>query len=179
MDSVAEKWTTKVNTVTIGATKDQGGTRSSTVTVGGSSTLPYLNFEGEWPNPPAIAIEILDVAPEDWPEPLVDAYGDVFGDPAAWAKRAVDNGAEAFVGNVDDADATKLAGLWGSSVTMGDFFQGDFDGDGIVGPGDAAIMVANWGYGLPGESQSAVPEPSMLVLLLGMLCSILTRRGKR
>jgi acetyl-CoA decarbonylase/synthase complex subunit delta len=94
MDSVVEKWTTKVNTVTLGATKDQGGTRTSTVTVGGSSTLPYLNFEGEWPNPPAVAIEILDVQPQDWPEPLADAYSDVWGDPAKWAQRAVENGAE-------------------------------------------------------------------------------------
>lgn len=94
MESVVEKWTTKVNTITLGATKDQGGTREKTVTIGGSSTLPYLNFEGEWPNPPAIAIEILDVKPPDWPEPLVDAYADVWDDPAKWAKRAVEYGAE-------------------------------------------------------------------------------------
>ncbi len=94
MDSVVEKWTTKVNTVTLGATKDQGGTRETTVTVGGSSTLPYLNFEGEWPNPPAIAVEILDVKPDDWPGPLADAYGDVWDDPAKWAKKAVEYGAE-------------------------------------------------------------------------------------
>jgi acetyl-CoA decarbonylase/synthase complex subunit delta len=94
MDSVVEKWTTKVNTVTLGATKDQGGTRETTVTVGGSSTLPYLNFEGEWPNPPAIAVEVLDVKPDDWPSPLADAYGDVWDDPAKWAKKAVEYGAD-------------------------------------------------------------------------------------
>jgi acetyl-CoA decarbonylase/synthase complex subunit delta len=94
MESVAEKWTTKVNTVTLGATKEKGGTREKTVTIGGSSTLPYLNFEGQWPNPPAVAIEILDVKPADWPSPLADAYGDVWDDPAKWAKRAVENGAD-------------------------------------------------------------------------------------
>jgi acetyl-CoA decarbonylase/synthase complex subunit delta len=94
MESVVEKWSTKVNTVKLGATKDQGGTREKTVTIGGSSTLPYLNFEGEWPNPPAVAIEIWDVKPPDWPAPLADAYGDVWDDPAKWAKRAVENGAD-------------------------------------------------------------------------------------
>jgi len=94
MDNVAEKWTTKVNAVTLGATKDQGGTRETTVTIGGSSTLPYLNFEGEWPNPPVVAVEMWDVKPADWAEPLVDAYGDVWDDPAKWAKRAVEYGAE-------------------------------------------------------------------------------------
>jgi acetyl-CoA decarbonylase/synthase complex subunit delta len=94
MDNIAEKWSTKVNTVTLGATKAQGGTREKTVTVGGSSTLPYLNFEGAWPNPPAIAIEVNDVAPAGWPEPLADAYGDVWDDPAKWAKRAVEYGAD-------------------------------------------------------------------------------------
>jgi acetyl-CoA decarbonylase/synthase complex subunit delta len=94
MESVVEKWTSKVNTVTLGATKEKGGTRERTVTVGGSSTLPYLNFEGEWPNPPAVAIEILDIKPQDWAAPLQDAYGDVWDDPAKWAKRAVENGAD-------------------------------------------------------------------------------------
>jgi acetyl-CoA decarbonylase/synthase complex subunit delta len=94
MESVVEKWTTKVNTVTLGATKETGGTREKTVTIGGSSTLPYLNFEGAWPNPPALAVEIWDVTPQDWPGPLADAYGDVWNDPAQWAKRAVEHGAE-------------------------------------------------------------------------------------
>ncbi|MBI5118259.1 acetyl-CoA decarbonylase/synthase complex subunit delta [Candidatus Poribacteria bacterium] len=94
MESVVEKWTTKVNTITLGATKQMGGTREKTVTVGGSSTLPYLNFEGAWPNPPAIAIEMWDREPDGWPEPLADAYADVWKDPAKWAKRAVEYGAE-------------------------------------------------------------------------------------
>jgi acetyl-CoA decarbonylase/synthase complex subunit delta len=52
---VAEKWTSPINTVTIGATKEQGGTRGKTVTVGGQSTLPLLTFEGQIPNKPVIA----------------------------------------------------------------------------------------------------------------------------
>ena len=51
---VKEKWGNAINTVTIGATKEQGGTRGSTITVGGETTLPCLTFEGEIPNRPAI-----------------------------------------------------------------------------------------------------------------------------
>ncbi|MCK8823747.1 acetyl-CoA decarbonylase/synthase complex subunit delta [Fuchsiella alkaliacetigena] len=90
-----EKWGGQVNEVTIGATEEDGGTRTSTVTVGGSTTLPCLSFEGENPNKAVVAIEILDEEPQDWPQPLVDVWGDVYSDPAEWAKKAVDEfGAE-------------------------------------------------------------------------------------
>lgn len=84
-----EKWRGAVNQVKIGATAAEGGSRSSTVTVGGETTLPFLDFEGETPNRPVIAFEVPDVAPTDWPEPLTEAYGDVLGDPAAWAQKCV------------------------------------------------------------------------------------------
>jgi acetyl-CoA decarbonylase/synthase complex subunit delta len=85
-----EKWRAAVNEVRIGATAAEGGTRSTTITVGGEATLPFLNFEAEAPHRPVIAMEVLDVAPTDWPTPLVDAFGDVFGDPAAWAHKCVE-----------------------------------------------------------------------------------------
>ena len=84
-----ERWAAAVQTVTIGATAEAGGTRTSTVTVGGAPSLAFLGFEGETPNPPVIAIEILDEAPQGWPEPLAKHYQDVWGDPAAWAQKAV------------------------------------------------------------------------------------------
>ena len=59
-----EKWSSAVNAVTIGATSAEGGTRTSTVTVGGDTSLPLLHFEGKTPNRPAIAMEVLDVPPE-------------------------------------------------------------------------------------------------------------------
>jgi len=52
---IKEKWTNRINTVTIGATPQEGGTRGRTVTVGGETTLPFLTFEGEIPNRPVIA----------------------------------------------------------------------------------------------------------------------------
>jgi len=87
---IKEKWTNRIRTVTIGATADQGGTRGSTVTVGGETTLPFLTFEGEIPNRPVIAGTIVDVVPEGWPEVLKDAIGDVINSPAEWAQKCVE-----------------------------------------------------------------------------------------
>ncbi len=85
-----EKWASAVNTVTIGATSEEGGTRASTVTVGGDTTLPFLDFEGKSPNRPAIAMEVLDMPPDEWPSPLAEALGGVCQDPAAWARKCVE-----------------------------------------------------------------------------------------
>jgi acetyl-CoA decarbonylase/synthase, CODH/ACS complex subunit delta len=84
-----EKWTGKVHQVTLGG---QGGRKA--VTVGGEGTLPFLKFEGSMPHRPAIAIEILDCKPEDWSPHLISAWGKVTSDPAKWARKAVESGAE-------------------------------------------------------------------------------------
>jgi len=84
---VKEKWTNRINTVTIGATRAEGGTRAKTVTVGGETTLPFLTFEGEIPNPPAIAGLIVDVVPGDWPDVLKNAIGKEIASPAEWAQK--------------------------------------------------------------------------------------------
>ncbi len=87
---VKEKWTNQINTVTIGATKEQGGTRGSTITVGGQTTLPFLTFEGELPNRPVVAGVVTDVPPEDWPEVLKQSIGDEINSPAEWAQKCVE-----------------------------------------------------------------------------------------
>jgi acetyl-CoA decarbonylase/synthase complex subunit delta len=89
-----EKWVGNVREVTLGATPAEGGTRSRTVTVGGETTLPFLHFEGETPNPPRIAIEIQDRKPDGWSDLLLSAWGDVVEDPAAWAKAAEEKGVD-------------------------------------------------------------------------------------
>jgi acetyl-CoA decarbonylase/synthase complex subunit delta len=83
-----EKWTGKIREVTLG-----GGGRK-TVTVGGETTLPFLHFEGSIPHKPLVAIQILDCQPSGWPQPLLDAWGDAVKDPATWAKKAVEYGAD-------------------------------------------------------------------------------------
>lgn len=84
-----EKWSATVSTVTIGATPAEGGTRGSTITVGGATTLPSLDYDGEMPYAPVIAMEVLDVVPAEWPEALLAPFADVVDDPAAWAARCV------------------------------------------------------------------------------------------
>lgn len=89
-----EKYAGAVREISIGATRETGGTRSGTVTIGGEKTLPFLRFEGEIPHAPAIAIEIQDRAPSDWSPVLLQAWGAVVGDPAAWAQAAEAHGAD-------------------------------------------------------------------------------------
>ncbi|MFH1777180.1 MAG: acetyl-CoA decarbonylase/synthase complex subunit delta [Candidatus Omnitrophota bacterium] len=90
MELVREKWTSKINTITIGATQDEGGTRIKMVEVGGQTALPFLTFEGENPHPPVIAFEILDKITEDFPPVLKDALGSEINDPLRLAKKAQD-----------------------------------------------------------------------------------------
>ena len=100
-----EKYRSKVGEVVLGATKEQGGTRSHTVTVGGESTLPFLHFEGEMPNRPVVAMEIMDMVPEDWDPCFKEYFGDVYDDPAAWAKKCVEQyGAELIQIRLKSAD---------------------------------------------------------------------------
>ena len=89
-----EKWSGQIATVTIGATEAEGGTRGSTVTLGGQCGIPFLDFDGPTPHPPAIALDVLDKQPVDWPQPLADIYSDVWSDPAAWARRVKELGAD-------------------------------------------------------------------------------------
>ena len=91
---VSEKWAGAISTVTIGATADSGGTRGSTVTLGGAQALPYLSFEGSCGQRAAIAVEIWDGGADSWPDPLKEAYAGVMDSPAAWAKKAVEFGAD-------------------------------------------------------------------------------------
>jgi acetyl-CoA decarbonylase/synthase complex subunit delta len=94
-ETPVEKWASTVNVVTIGATSAEGGTRTSVVTVGGDTSLPFLHFEGKSPHRPAIAMEVLDVAPEQWPAPMAEAVGDISSEPAVWARKCVEEwGAE-------------------------------------------------------------------------------------
>lgn len=82
-----QKFSGKINECVIGV-------GDAAITLGGEKNLPFLGSEG---NAPAIGIEILDSYPEDWEQCLVDAYGDVVKDPAAWAKYVQDNTEAQFI----------------------------------------------------------------------------------
>lgn len=97
IDIPKDKWPGSIRTVTIGATAAEGGTRATTVSVGGQTTMPYLQFEAPAPHRPAIAIEIKSCKPEDWSPLLAESWGDAMADPAQWAKKAEEAGADLVV----------------------------------------------------------------------------------
>mgnify|MGYP006285182995 CR=1 FL=1 len=81
------------------------GKGDKAVTVGGEGCLPLYAFEGEMPNKPRIAMEIWDLEPTDWSEPAKKPFEDVLSDPAAWAKKCVEEyGAEMIVLQLKSAD---------------------------------------------------------------------------
>lgn len=85
LELIKEKWSASVNTVIIGATKAEGGSRGSGVKCGQEEGLPFLFEEGRIPNRPVIAAEIFDIEPEDWPQALISAYGNAVKNPVDWA----------------------------------------------------------------------------------------------
>jgi len=66
------------------------GTGDKAVTFGGENVLTFHSFEGQTPNPPLVAFEIQDVAPEEWPEVVRKQYEGVSDDPVKWAKHCQD-----------------------------------------------------------------------------------------
>jgi len=136
-----EKWTGEVREITLGATADEGGTRSHTVTVGGETTLPFLHFEGEIPNPPRVAIEIADRKPDDWSPLLLETWSDAANDPAAWAKAAEEAGADLILlqlsltkngdtpTTAEDARAATRAVLEATGLPLLVFGPGQVDAD--------------------------------------------------
>lgn len=70
------------------------GTGEKALEVGGETSYPFYLFEGEMPNPPRIAMEVYDYAPEDWAPAVVEPYKDVINDPVAWANKCVEYGAD-------------------------------------------------------------------------------------
>ena len=79
-------WTGTIGEVTIGATKDDGGTRSTSYRIGGDTTLPFLENSPASPTP-LIAFEICDNT-DFWSPIIRDYCGDLANNPAEWAKTA-------------------------------------------------------------------------------------------
>lgn len=84
-----ETYPGKVVEVKLGATKSEGGSRGRTVVIGGETTPAFYTFERPTPHPPVISLDVFDME-----VPLAKAVKihvkDVLGDPAAWAKLAVE-----------------------------------------------------------------------------------------
>ena len=105
VDLIKERYTSRVGEVVLGATAEEGGTRSHTITIGGDSTMPFLRFEGEVPHKPVVAMEVVDRHPEEWNPVLREAIGDEIKDPVAWAQKCVNEfGADLIFVRLQGAD---------------------------------------------------------------------------
>lgn len=85
-----EKNTGEVLQVTLGATAENGGTRSHTITIGGSNAWPFHFFEGKHPHRPRVAMEVFDRIPAKYPDVLREYYSGVIENPADMAKKCVE-----------------------------------------------------------------------------------------
>ena len=92
--SVKETFSGTINEVKIGATSDEGGTRSRTVTIGGDTGLPLAGFEARLPNPPALAMEISNSGAEAWPPEVKKHLEGVADDLGKWAAKCEQWGAD-------------------------------------------------------------------------------------
>jgi acetyl-CoA decarbonylase/synthase complex subunit delta len=87
---VSESFVGSTNRVTLGATEGNGGTRTTTVTIGGAKNVVYGGSFEDAGEKPVIAMDVLDAAPQDWPDPLVEHYKDVLRSPGDWARKCVE-----------------------------------------------------------------------------------------
>ncbi len=102
---LTEKWSGSVREITIGATAEQGGTRTKVVTVGGETAMPFMHFDGNMLHAPVIAVEIKNRKPDDWSPLLLKTWDEVMDDPGEWAKAAEKAGAELILLSLTLTDA--------------------------------------------------------------------------
>jgi len=84
-----ETYADKIVEVKLGATRGEGGTRGKSIIIGGETAPAFYTFERPMLHPPVVTLDVFDME-----IPLSKAVKmhvkDVVGDPAAWAKLAVE-----------------------------------------------------------------------------------------
>jgi acetyl-CoA decarbonylase/synthase complex subunit delta len=84
-----ETYPGKIVEVKLGATKSEGGTRGRPIIIGGETSPAFYTFERPTLHPPVVTLDVFDMK-----IPLSKAVKmhvkEVIGDPAAWAKLAVE-----------------------------------------------------------------------------------------
>ncbi len=84
-----EAYPGKITEVKLGGTKSEGGTRGSSIIIGGETAPAFYSFEKPTVHPPVVTLDVFDME-----VPLSKAVKmhvkEVIGDPAAWAKLAVE-----------------------------------------------------------------------------------------
>ncbi|HSH12722.1 MAG TPA: acetyl-CoA decarbonylase/synthase complex subunit delta, partial [Desulfurivibrionaceae bacterium] len=85
------------------------GSGAQIVKVGGEAAMPFQLYEGAMPNRPLIAMDVLDVKPDEWPDSLARHFEGVMDNPLAWAKKCVtDYHAEAICLSLVSTDPNGL-----------------------------------------------------------------------
>ncbi len=136
-----ESYTGSVHAVTLGK-------GDKAVTVGGETCYPFYSFEGAMPHKPRIAMEIWDMTPEDWAPAALEPFKDVVKDPAAWAKKCVnDYGAEMIVLQLKSTDPNGLnASPKDASATVKK----------VLGAIQVPLVV--WGCGNPQKDEAVLKQ---------------------
>ena len=81
------QFTLPIQEVVLGAGKGEGGSRKKTFTLGGEKTMPYF-FDAPMPHLNRVTMDVFDM-PVGLAKSVRANYEDVLEDPAAWAKKAV------------------------------------------------------------------------------------------
>ncbi|MHA1907218.1 MAG: CO dehydrogenase/acetyl-CoA synthase subunit delta [Candidatus Thorarchaeota archaeon] len=82
------EYSSVIQEVTIGAKKGEGGTRGSTITIGGHTAPAWDLFQSVPKNPPVVAADVFDMK-ISLAKAVKDHYNEVMEDPAEWAKLCV------------------------------------------------------------------------------------------
>jgi acetyl-CoA decarbonylase/synthase complex subunit delta len=75
--------------VKLGATRTSGGSRGKSIVIGGETTPAFYTFEKPTLHPPVVALDVFDME-VPLPKAVKMHVREVMGDPAAWAKLAVE-----------------------------------------------------------------------------------------
>jgi acetyl-CoA decarbonylase/synthase, CODH/ACS complex subunit delta len=95
VEILKEKCPGRIAEVTIGATAEEGGSRSRRITIGGGTGLPFHFFESAPSRRPVVAMEVYDKVPPKYPDSLRQYFSAVLDRPEAMARMCVEEfGAE-------------------------------------------------------------------------------------
>jgi acetyl-CoA decarbonylase/synthase complex subunit delta len=85
LDIPKEKFVGKTVQTRLGATPEQGGSRSRSLLIGGVTGLPFHSFESTAQVPPYIGMDVLDTL-RGMDNQVKQMMGSAVNDPVAWAK---------------------------------------------------------------------------------------------
>jgi acetyl-CoA decarbonylase/synthase complex subunit delta len=84
-----QEYSGKIVEVKLGATRTEGGSRSTSIIIGGETAPAYYNFQNPLPHKPIIAFDVFDWPNVSLAKAVKEHYRDVVHDPAEWAKLCV------------------------------------------------------------------------------------------